>query len=257
MASSETQSQRARDVFLALEEWFKKSGAPSPDGRGAPEQQGEASPEIHPSPSIAANDLSFGLNSDHANVPKNGIPDRRASFGRRLFRTLSFGFVIVGVVAAALAWQANDQTTKDDIRARAISLVTGNDLLSHKPSDQAQVESPVQAESVSRSASGPNTDGLSTDELTHQLATVTNDIAAIRRIVEQLSAKQEQMAQDIATLQEAQQSKMQKTSSPLQASDIPLPPMRRVPRTEHSRAVGQSPSAPPLSQPVSAPLPLR
>ena len=74
-----------------------------------------------------------------------------------------------------------------------------------KPSDQAptQDNAHLQAEPATQSVK-PRL-RLPNPELQHQIEILTGDLAVVRGIVEKLAAKQEQMAQDIATLQATKQ----------------------------------------------------
>ena len=58
---------------------------------------------------------------------------------------------------------------------------------------------------------------------------MARDLAAMRRSVEQLAAKQEQMAQTITTLQAVEQDIKQKMSSLAPSQAVPIPP-RKPPR---------------------------
>jgi hypothetical protein len=74
---------------------------------------------------------------------------------------------------------------------------------------------------------------------------VARDLATMRNSIEQLAAKQEQMAQNIATLQAAEQDIIQ-TTSPLPRSEAASPPPRKKARRVTPRKLAaQSSSAPP------------
>jgi hypothetical protein len=60
-------------------------------------------------------------------------------------------------------------------------------------------------------------------ELLQQLEAMARDVAFVRRHLQQLAAKQEKMAQDIATLQAGEQDTRQKMSSSPQSAAVPLP----------------------------------
>jgi hypothetical protein len=59
---------------------------------------------------------------------------------------------------------------------------------------------------------------------------VARDLAVIRNSVEQLAAKQEQMAQNIATLQAAEQDIIQERSSPHLSGPVSPPPRKKARR---------------------------
>ena len=79
---------------------------------------------------------------------------------------------------------------------------------------------------------------------------MVSDLAVVRRIVEQLAAKQEQMAQDIATLQATKQNVSEKKSLLPQTSAVP--PRKNT----HSEAAVQPPSVPVPTPRPRTPLPL-
>jgi hypothetical protein len=126
-----------------------------------------------------------------------------------------------------------------------------------KPSDAAPIRDAafLQAAPPNQSTLAPTTE-LST-ELQHQLETVGNDIAVMHRLVERLAARQEQMAQDIATLQTAQQNIIDKISFLSRSPATPGPPGKNVPRVVHSEAtVGSHSTAVPIN-PTQPRVPLR
>ena len=80
------------------------------------------------------------------------------------------------------------------------------------------------------------------------------DLAVVRRSLEQLAAKQDQMAQNIATLQAAEQDIRQKMSSP--PASRAAPP-RKPPQPAARSPAAQSSSVPSPSPPAQPPLPPR
>jgi hypothetical protein len=89
-------------------------------------------------------------------------------------------------------------------------------------------------------------------ELNHQLQTVVNDLAVLRRNVEQLSDRQEQMSRDILAVQAAEQNVSEKVSSLTQAAPVHAPPRRSVPRLVHAETPRQPAPASLLSQASAA-----
>jgi hypothetical protein len=130
----------------------------------------------------------------------------RPSIGRRMFRALVRFFIAVLIgVGATLAWQSYGDEARKSVRTWAPSLVW---LL------------PV-----------------STPKSMQQLEPITRDLAAVRSSLEQLAVKQEQMAQNIATLQAVvEQDIRQRMSSPLPSQAVPLPPRKpQQPAAQSSR----------------------
>src|SRR5260370_1353869 len=106
----------------------------------------------------------------------------RPSIGRRIFRTLTRFLIAVLIgIGATLAWQSHGDAARDMVVARAPSLGW---LLSV---------------STTKSAAG----AVTAPDPMPQLEPLASNLDVVRRSVEQLAAKQEQMAQSIATLQAA------------------------------------------------------
>ncbi len=134
-----------------------------------------------------------GLRDDH-------IASDRPSIGRRIFRTLARFFIAVLIgIGATLAWQSHGDAARDMVVARAPLLGW---LLS---------VSTTKSPAVAATAPDP----------LPQLVPLASNIDAVRRSVEQLAAKQEQMAQNIATLQAVEEDVRQKVSSPPPPSPAP------------------------------------
>ena len=77
---------------------------------------------------------------------------------------------------------------------------------------------------------------------------VARDLAAMRNTVEQLAAKQEQMAENIAALQAAEQDTIQ-TSSPPLSEPVSPPPRKKARRVARRKLAAQSSSMPPPAFP--------
>jgi hypothetical protein len=129
----------------------------------------------------------------------------RPSIGKRMFRTLvRFSIAVLIGVGGTLGWQSYGDEAREVLVAQAPALGL---LL-----PVSTTRSPVMA-------------ATSTD--TRQLAPLASTLDAVRRTVEQLAAKQEQMAQNIAALRAAERT----SSTPpalapapaQQATSIPQP----------------------------------
>jgi len=149
----------------------------------------------------------------------------RPSIGRRIFRTLTrFSIVVLIGVGATLGWQSYGDVAKEMLVARAPTLAW---VLS-----VSTTKSPVVA-------------ATSTDTMP-QLAPLASNLDVVRRSVEQLAAKQEQMAQNIAALQAVEEDIRQKLSSTppppaQQAASIPQP---KPPQPKAQSSAVQSSSVP-------------
>jgi hypothetical protein len=149
----------------------------------------------------------------------------RPSIGRRIFRTLTrFSIAVLIGVGATLGWQSD--AAKEMLVARA----------------------PMLAWVLSVStAKSPVVTATSTDPMP-QLAPLASSLDVVRRSVEQLAARQEQMAQNIAALKAVEEDIRQKMSSAppapaptQQAASIPQP---KPPQPKAQSSAVQSSSAP-------------
>lgn len=147
----------------------------------------------------------------------------RRSIGRRMFRALArFSIAILIGAGAALGWQSYGDKTKEAVKILAPSLGW---LLPDA--------TPATAAATSR-------------ELVQQLSPIARDLAAMRRSVEQLAAKQEQMDQGITTLQ---QDLKQKVTSPPSPRAVPAQPKSPQPSAQ-SFSAPSSPPPPPFAGPT-------
>jgi len=162
----------------------------------------------------------------------------RQSIGRRIVRTLARFFIAVLIgVGVTLAWQSHGDKAKEMVRTWAPSLAW---LL-----PVAATKSPLDDQGAATSP-----------DLVQELKPLMLDLAIVRHSLEQLDAKveqlgvkQEQMVQNIATLQAVEQDITQKVSSPHQsrAASPRKPPQ---PTAQSSSVPPQSPSSgPPLRLP--------
>jgi hypothetical protein len=154
--------------------------------------------------------------------PSNRVARVRPSIGRRIFRTLTrFSVAVLIGIGATLAWQSYGDAAKETVAARAPSLAW---LL---------YVSTTKSPAVAATSPGP----------AQQLEPLASNLDVVRRSVEQLAAKQEQMAQNMATLQAVEEDIRQKmSSSPSQpAASIP---QQKPPHPRAQSSAVQSPSAP-------------
>src|SRR5713226_2051397 len=145
------------------------------------------------------------------------LANGRPSIGRRIFRTLTrFSIAVLIGVGATLGWQSYGDEAKEMLVARAPTLAW---MLS-----VSTTKSPVMA-------------ATSADPM-QQLAPLTFNLDIVRRSVEQVAAKQEQMAQNIAALQAVEEDIRQKMSSTAPAQQTASIPQPKPPQPKaHSSAV--------------------
>jgi hypothetical protein len=173
--------------------------------------------------------LPSGLKDDH-------VASDRPSIGRRIFRTLTRFFIAVLIgVSATLAWQSHGDAARDMVVARAPLLGW---LFS-----VSTTKSPAVAATAPDSA--------------QQLEPLASNLDVVRRSVEQLAAKQEQMAQNIATLQavadDIRQRMSTPPSSPSQQQAAPIP-QHKSPQPRAQSSAVQSSSVPRPLPPAGPPL---
>ncbi|HEY2530533.1 MAG TPA: hypothetical protein VGJ20_21815 [Xanthobacteraceae bacterium] len=210
------------DVLRSFKQWLDEQArvgrvALHPEPHKATQRDDDAAHnKFYFSPSIAAPESSLDLDPPHAGV--HGGRVNEPSVARRVARSFIVGLLITAIVGAALAWHsAADDKTKTMIRAWDLAL---SNWLASVLNSKLSAGANVAAESVSQSsdrapppasnappaasappaAAAPVSTG-SSPQLQHQLATMASDLAAVRRRVEQLAARQDHMAADIATLQ--------------------------------------------------------
>jgi hypothetical protein len=169
----------------------------------------------------------------HSSSLKNRRVARdRPSIGRRIFRTFTRFFIAVLIgVGATLAWQSYGDAAREMLVAGAPTLA---ELL-----PVSTTKSPVVA-------------AASPDPM-QQLAPLASDLDVLRRSLEHLAAKQDQMVQSIAALQaidEDIREKMLSTPPAQQPASI-LQPKPVQPRAQSL----QSSSAPRRPPPATSPSP--
>lgn len=131
----------------------------------------------------------------------------RPPIGRRMFRALTrFSIAVLIGVGATLGWQSYGDAAREMLVA----------------------EAPVLGLLLPVSTTKSSGVTATSTELMPQLAPLTSNLDVVRRTVEQLAARQEQMAQNIAALKAVEEDIRQKMSSTppapaQQAASIPLP----------------------------------
>jgi hypothetical protein len=184
----------------------------------------------------------------------------RPSSGRRIVRAVA-GFVVAALigVGATFAWQSHG----DEAREMVGTWVPALDWLSSGSTTKLPADgdvAPVQTQpaaagqrsgqvaALPQPAPAPQTMPAPAAAATapasvQQLEAMARDLAVVRRSVEQLAAKQEQMAHSIAALQALEQDIREKTSSLSPPRSARVPPRRNAPRVEPPQPAAQSWSA--------------
>jgi hypothetical protein len=167
----------------------------------------------------------------------------RPSIGRRIFRSITkFTIAILVGVGATLGWQSYGDVVGEMLAERAPALAW---LMS-----TSTAKAPIAAKT--------STSQTSTSQ-TPQVEPLASNLDAVRLSVDQLSAKQDQMAQRIAVLQAVEEDIRQKMSlmAPFSASAsqaAPIPPQKPA-QPKITAPAAPSPSAPRPPPAASAVLP--
>ena len=176
----------------------------------------------------------FGRRPTSASIHSLSPPRPRPSIGRRMFRAVTrFVIVVLIGVGGTLGWQAYGDMAKEMLAARAPEQAW---LLSYLP------------------ATNPPAAVAANPAL--QLEPLVSNLEFVRRSVEQLALKQEQMARNIAALQAVDEDIRQKVSSPPPA---PVQPAAAIPQPKPAPAKPQQPAGAPASpapRPSPAPGPV-
>jgi hypothetical protein len=165
------------------------------------------------------------------------VASDRPSIGRRIFRSLTrFSLAVLIGVGATLGWQSYGDAAREMIIARAPTLAWWLPVSTAK--------SPVVA--------------TTSPDVVRHLEPLTSNLDVVRRSVEQLAAKQEQMAESIAALQAVGEDIRQRmsftpppTAPAQQVAPIPRP---KSPQPRSQSSAVQSTSGlrpPPPAGPVS------
>lgn len=144
---------------------------------------------------------SESIDSPHlSSVEEGQVASDRPSIGRRMFRLPRFSIAVLIGIGATLGWQSCGDAAREIIVEQVPTLAS---LL-----PVSTMKSPL------LDATSP--------EIVQQLLPLTFGLDVMRRSVDQLAAKQEQMAQNIAALQAVEEDVRQKVSS------TPPPPAQQA-----------------------------
>jgi hypothetical protein len=125
-------------------------------------------------------------------------------------------------------------------------------------SDQPAAPDPIVPPAASVTAPAPAVvTAVIPPELQQTFATLRSDLADLRRMVEQIAATQEQMVQQIATVQAAELALTQKLAAPPPTTTAAVAPRNNKNRLPRAEAAVRSPSAASGTPHTGTPLPLR
>ena len=148
------------------------------------------------------------------------VAGNRPSAGKHLFRVVVSGLLIAIVVAVMWLTSRDDQTRKLVKLWGHSSVIWLSSALGTPGRDSEAAAKPSSKDQAASTPMATSTPSKEFAELQERLQTVVNDLAVLRRNVEQLSSKQEQMSRDIATVQATEQSVSEKISSLTRAAPV-------------------------------------
>ncbi|HLX18194.1 MAG TPA: hypothetical protein VKS24_23640 [Bradyrhizobium sp.] len=159
----------------------------------------------------------------------------RPSVGRRMFRAITRFLIAVLIgVGGTLTWQSRGDAVNDAARQIVVA------------------RAPMLAWLLSVSAAAPAAAATPADPV-QQLAPLASSLDALRRSVELLAARQDQMAQNMAKLQGIEEDIRQTMSSPAQSQQAVAIPQHKPPQPRAQSPAAQPPSVP-SPPPAATPL---
>jgi hypothetical protein len=259
-------------LSVQMKEWLTAAEARySGSARGSDAVYTGMARELSDFSATRAVEPSNDVSPRRSGVKNNQFTLQRPSIGKRMFRALARFFIaaLLGV-GATLAWQSHGEEAKQIVSAWAPSLswlVAALPTNSpREPGAAAELDGPASAREVSmhharlpRSAPVGQTapPSATSSELVPQLEEMARDLAAVRRGIELLAVKQEQIAQKMATLEAAEQDIRQKMSAHPPPGVVPVPQRKSVPSQSAQSSSSHSPPVPAQAAPARAPVPLR
>jgi hypothetical protein len=214
-------------------------------------------PAIDVSPGLRAVEPAIDVSPRSSDFKNDQFASDRPSSGRRTFRALARFFIaaLIGV-GALFAWQSHGDEAREMVRTWVPSLGWLSSVATTKLPPDVDVaavqtrptpagERSAQAAALPQPAPATQTVPAPAAAATSpasapQLEAMARDLAVVRRSVEQLAAKQEQMAHDIAALQAVEQDIREKMSSPPPPRSVRVPPRKNAPRVAPPEPAAQS-----------------
>ena len=172
--------------------------------------------------------------SSRSSLKHDQVASDRPPLCRRIFSTLARFFIAVLIgVGGTLAWQSYGDAAREVVIVRAPTLAWLLSVSTTKP---------------------PAVAATSADPML-RLAPLASNVDLVRRSLEQLAAKQDQMAQNIATLRTVEEDIRQKMSStpPSPSQQAPSIPQSKPPQPKAQSSAVQSAPVP-RSPPPAGPL---
>ena len=206
------------------------NSAPSSDHDVARAMDSILSRSAPPTPNIQNWPTPRPSNQNWPTPSTSNMQKSKPSIGRRTSRAFArYSIVFLIGIGVTLAWQSYGDEAMKMVRTEAPSLAWLLPVSTAKPPPDDQ-------ESTAAAASSPQLERLEVN-----LVVMRRSVEQLAAMVEQLSAKQDQMAQNIATLQSVEQEVSQKLSSPPQSRAVSP---RKPPQPTAQSSATQSSSVP-------------
>ena len=245
MVSAQAQAinNRQKDEYEVLRSFFEWRRT---QGEELSDRNGQLADRLHAYRPTMSPELSMSPNERASMTP---IASNKRPIATRIFRTIVYGVIVALLVF--VGWQAyRDEGTKEAISAWWRSSAAWLSFLDHQSPISAKGGTAIGSRSsdragaaVSSSSAEATEAGNFSHEIQQQLQTIASDLAIVRRTVEQLASKQEQMAQEIASLQAAQQNASKTVSSIAQSvTRIQRSTAQNVMRSERGQQPAPAPS---------------
>ena len=244
-------SQNGDEILRSIEEWMvQQAHATKPTNQTADINKSSPPKETPLAPSIAPPEHSIESvgsapperpihTSQQANISPAASSELFAK--KRLAQTILGGFLIAFVVG--VVWQTyRDNQTRNLIEAWEHSSVAWLTSIFSAKQRESRTSAQSSTKLSDQAAQKQTGTSLQTDEvaeLKQQVLSLVNDLAVIRRDVEQLSGKQEQLSREIATVQATEQNVSEKISSLTQPAPTltqPAPTLARPAAPAHGQA---------------------
>lgn len=268
--ASPVESDQSEAILAAFNEWAKtvegraRKAKLHSNGYGSLDHRAEIS---HVHPAIAALERSIYGDDRPPEFRRQQIVPQRPSVAKRIFLTAVYILIAGAIAGAALAWRSSDDKIKDIVAAWESSLNHFSSILGVRSPPSANVLAaapvssvpdhvPALSEAVPQAApvtpaTAPVPPGAS-HEVQLQLATIGDDLAAMRQAMEQIAGRQDQMAEDIAALQAAQQKISQTISPPHLRTGSQVAPRKTVAKpVRPEAAIEPAPLPVPAARPQS------
>jgi hypothetical protein len=240
-----SKSQDADRILSSIQEWMIQQAA-SPTNGTEDTDKSEVRKETSLSPSIAPAEPSIQSSSSvPPGRPFDPSQERKSSpvtsnelFVRmRLVRTV-VGVLLIAVIVGAAWLTYRDNETRNTIKASVYRLTSSFSATPRESRTPGQSST----ELSDQAAKTPTTTSVQANnvaELKQQVLALVSDLAVMRRDVEQLSGKQEQLSRDIATVQATEQNVSEKISTltqPAPTLSQPAPILARPAAPTHGEA---------------------